>query len=121
METNMLPKIILTLLQLHVALTYGPALRGLIPTSLGALNIFLLAVIVAVVVWIVGHIGALVLKETPPPTNATLVWCLVLAAVFAGLSLIPQVTSVLASTVRQSIPQPVYPVVGAVLGYLIKR
>jgi uncharacterized membrane protein YqgA involved in biofilm formation len=117
----MLPKIILTLLQLHVAIAYGPSLRGLIPANLGVLNIFLLAVIVAVVVWIAGHIGALVLKETPPPTNATLAWCLVLAAVFAGLSLVPQVTSMLNATARQSIPPAVYPAIGAVLGYLIKR
>jgi uncharacterized membrane protein YqgA involved in biofilm formation len=116
-----LPKIILTLLQLHVAVTYAPSLRGLIPANLGVLNIFLLAVIVAVVVWLVGHIGALVLKETPPPTNATLAWCLVLAAVFAGLTLIPQVTQALASSVRQSIPLTVYPAIGAVLGYLLKR
>ena len=45
----MLPKIILTLLQAHVAWVYAPQLRALVPVNVGALNIFLLAVVIAVV------------------------------------------------------------------------
>lgn len=117
----MLPKLILTLLQIHVAMNYAPALRGLVQVNVGALNIFLLAVIAAILVWLIGHIGALVLKDTAPPSNTTLVWALGLACAFAGLTLIPQVTSFLSTTLRLSIPPIVYPVAGAVVGYLLKR
>ncbi len=117
----MLPKIILTLLQLHIGWTYAPQLRALIPVQFGQLNIFLLAVLVAVVIWLVGHLGALVLKETPAPTNSTLAYALVLALVFAALTLVPQVPSFVNSTLRLGIPLVAYPLLGAVIGYLIKR
>jgi hypothetical protein len=117
----MLPKIILTLLQVHIGWAYAPVVRGVIPTRLGTLDIFLLAVVIAVLVWLVGHIGALVLKETPPPSNSTLAYSLGLALVFAALTLVPQVTSLVGSTLRLSVPLPVYPLIGAVLGYLIKK
>jgi hypothetical protein len=117
----MLPKIILTLLQLHVGWTYAPQARALIPVQLGQLNIFLLAVLVAVIIWLVGHIGALVLKETPTPSNGTLMSVLVLALVFAGLTLIPHVPSFVNSTLRLGVPVVAYPLLGAVLGYLIKK
>lgn len=117
----MLPKIILTLLQLHIGWTYAPQLRAVVPVNLGALNIFLLAVLVAVIVWITGHIGALVLKETPAPSNNTLAWSLGLALLFAALTLVPQVTGVINATLRLAIPLVAYPLIGAVLGYLAKR
>jgi hypothetical protein len=117
----MLPKIILTLLQIHVAYTYGPVLRALIPANLGTLNIVLLALVVAILVWIVGHLGALVLKDTPAPSNATLVAVVVLALVFAGLTLVPQVPAFVNGTLRLAVPIVAYPVIGAALGYLLRR
>lgn len=117
----MLPKIILTLLQLHVGWTYGPIVRALVPVNVGALNIFLLATLIAILVWLVGHVGALVLKETPPPTNATLAASLVLALLFAALTLVPQVTGFVNGTLRLAVPAVAYPVIGAVLGYLAKK
>jgi hypothetical protein len=117
----MLPKIILTLLQLHIGWTYGPQLRAPIPANFGTLNIFLLAVVLAVVVWVVGHIGALVLKETPAPGNSTLAASLILAAAFAALTLFPPVTNLIGTTLRQPVPMVAYPLIGAVLGYLVKK
>lgn len=117
----MLPKIILTLLQLHIGWTYGPQIRALIPVNIGQFNIFLLAVLIAVLVWLVGHIGALVLKETAAPTNATLTTVLVLALIFAALTLVPQIPAFINGTLRLAIPLTAYPLIGAVVGYLIKR
>ena len=117
----MLPKIILTLLQVHVAWVYGPQLRALIPANVGALNIFLLAVVIAVLVWVVGHLGALVLKETPAPSNAVLATVLVFALIFAGLTLVPQVAGFVNGTLRLNVPLVAYPVIGAGLGYLVKK
>lgn len=117
----MLPKIILTLLQVHVAWVYGPQLRALIPANVGALNIFLLSVVIAVLVWIVGHLGALVLKDTPSPSNVVLATVLVLALIFAALTLVPQVPGFVNGTLRLNVPLVAYPVIGAVLGYLVKK
>jgi hypothetical protein len=117
----MLPKIILTLVQLYVGWTFAPQIRAMFAVKLGNLDIFILAVIVAVLVWLVGHLGALVLKETAAPTSQTLVVVLVLALIFAGLTLVPVVTSTLDGTLGLRIPTVAYPLLGAVLGYLLKR
>jgi hypothetical protein len=117
----MLPKLVLILLQGLVAWTFAPQARALIPVNVGAFNILLLAVIVAVIVWLVGHIGALVLKDTPPPSSATLTACVVLALIFAGLTLVPQVMTVVNGTLRLSLPVVAFPLIGAILGYLAKR
>ena len=117
----MLPKIILTLLQLHIGWTYGPQVRALVPVNIGQFNIFLLAVVIAVLVWLVGHIGALVLKETPAPTNSTLTLTLVLALLLAGLTLVPQVTGFINGTLRLAVPLVAYPLIGAVIGYVIRK
>jgi hypothetical protein len=117
----MLPRIILTLLQLHIGWTYGPQLRALVPFNIGQFNIFILALIIAVLVWLVGHLGALVLKETPAPTSATLTVVLLLAVIFAGLTLVPAVPAFVNGTLRLAIPLVAYPLIGAVLGYLIKK
>jgi hypothetical protein len=116
----MLPKIILTLLQIHLAWVYGPQLKGLIPANLGRLDIFLLAVVISIVVFVVGHLGALVLKETPPPSNAKLVSVLVLALIFAGLTLIPQVPAFI-NKLGLSVPLLAYPLIGAIIGYQVKK
>jgi hypothetical protein len=117
----MLPRIVLTLVQLAACWSYAPQLRAFVPVGLGALDIFLLAVIMAVVVWIVGHVGALVLKDTPPPSTGTLTACLVLALAGAALTLIPQVTGTVGALLKGGVPLRAYPLVGAVLGYLVRR
>jgi hypothetical protein len=106
----MLPKIILTLLQLHIGWVYGPIVRALIPANMGTLNVFILAGVIA-----------LVLKETAAPSNATLVTVLVLALAFAALTLVAQVPATINGALRMSVPLQAYPLIGAVLGYLIKR
>jgi hypothetical protein len=117
----MLPKIVLTLMQLYAGWAWGPPLRALIPANLGTLNIFLLAVIIAVLVWLVGHIGALVLKDTLAPSNATLAATVVLAAIGAALTLVPAVTGFVNATLKLGVPLTTYPLIGAVLGYLMRK
>jgi hypothetical protein len=119
--TIMLPRIVLTLVQLVLAWAYAPQVRGLIPFSLGALDIFLLAVIIAVLVWITGQIGALVLKDTPAPSAANLTACLVLALVFAAVTLVPPVTQAVNALLKGGVRGTAYPVIGAVIGYLVRR
>ena len=117
----MLPKIVLTLLQLSIAWIFSGQFRGLVSVNIGALDIFLTAVVVAVLVWLTGHIGALVLKDTPPPSAATLTACLVLALAGAAITLIPPVTQIVGSFLKEDVPLRVYPLIGAIVGYFIKR
>ena len=117
----MLPRIVLTIVQLAIGWTYAPQLKALVPVNIGALDVFLLAVIVAVVVWLAGHVGALVLKDTPPPSTGTLTACLVLALAGAALTLVPPLTQAVAGLLKGAVPLRAYPVIGAVIGYLVRR
>lgn len=117
----MLPRIVLTLAQLGIGWAYAGPVRGLLPISLGPLDIFLLAVIMAVLVWLLGHLGGLVLRDTPTPSAATLTACLVLAVAGAALTLIPQVQHTLSALLKGGVPTRAYPLVGAVIGYLVRR
>jgi hypothetical protein len=117
----MLPRLVLTIVQLAIGWTYAPQLRALVPMKIGGLEIFLGAVIVAVLVWLAGHVGALVLKDTPPPSTATLTACLVLALSGAAVTLIPQVPQFINGLLRGGVPMPAYPLIGAVIGYLVRR
>ncbi len=117
----MLPKLVLTLIQLAVGWTYAPQLRALVPINIGGLEIFLGAIITAILIWLAGHVGALVLKDTAPPSTATLTACLVLALVGAALTLIPQIPQAVNGLLRGGVPTRAYPLIGAVIGYLIRR
>ena len=78
-----------------------------------------LAAIFALVVWLVGFIGALALKDVGQPTPSALMVALICGVIFAGLTLIPDVMRAINGVVR--IPGEAYPLIGAVLGYAIKR
>jgi hypothetical protein len=117
----MLPRIVLTLLQIAVAWQLAPQVRGLIPAKFGAFDILLTAVIVAVLVWLMGQIGALVLKDTPAPSAATLTATLVLALICAAITLFPPVVSAISGVTGGRLPTLAYPLIGAVIGYAMKR
>ena len=117
----MLPRIILTIVQLAIGWTLGAQIRGMVPINVGALDIFLTAVVLAVLVWLTGQLGALVLKDTPPPSTATLTACLVLALAGAALTLVPPVTQAVSSVLKGGVPLRGYPLIGAVIGYLLRR
>ena len=117
----MLPRIILTIAQLAIGWTFSGQVRAWVPLNIGALEIFLIAVVIAILVWITGHLGALVLKDTPPPSAATLTACLVLALAGAALTLVPPVTQAVGSLLKGGVPLRAYPLIGAVIGYLFRR
>jgi hypothetical protein len=116
----MLSRLILLALQLIIAWFGAPYIVRYIP-GLGGLQLFVYAVVFAVIVWLVGLIAAQVLKETGQPSSSTLVAALVLAAIGAALiTWLPGLVPDLARPMRQ-IPTIAYPLIGAVLGYHIKR
>ena len=115
----MLSRLILTIIQLALGWFAAPFIIKYVP-NLGQLNIFAYAVVFAILVWIIGFIGSIVLKEVGAPSSSTLTLGLVLALVFAGLTLVPQVMAAVAGVV-QGVPTLMYPLIGAVLGYAIRR
>lgn len=114
----MLGRLVLLLLQVIAAWGVGPIVRGYIPAG-GALDLFIYAVVFAVIVYLVGMLASLVVKGVGMPSPATLTAALVLAligAAFAtwGLQFIPQIPS-------GTISNRGIVLAGAILGYFIKR
>lgn len=115
----MLGRLLLLVLQLVVCWFAGPEIFKKLP-QFGQLNIFVQAVVFAILVWVVGVLGAIVLKDVAQPSAATLTTALIGALLGAALTLFPDITKAIAGVVR-GIPLMAYPLVGAVLGYAIKR
>ncbi|MEZ5842311.1 MAG: hypothetical protein R3D27_01080 [Hyphomicrobiaceae bacterium] len=116
----MLGRLILLLVQVAVGWTLAPVAARYLP-PLGQLRIFVYALIFAVIVWVVGIIGSLVLKDVAKPSPAALTFAIVGALIGAGLTLVPQVTTAVAGVLKGGIPVLVWPLAGAVLGYALKR
>jgi hypothetical protein len=116
----MLARLVLLALQLIAAWFAAPIIVRYIP-GMGRLELFVYAVVFAVLVWLVGVIGSQVLKETAMPSSATLVAALVVALIAAAIytwlpMLLPD-----ARRVMLNLPEKAYPLIGAVLGYHIRR
>jgi uncharacterized membrane protein YeaQ/YmgE (transglycosylase-associated protein family) len=116
----MLSRLVLLVLQLVIAWFAGPEIVRYIP-SFGALQLFVYGAVFAVLVWMVGLILSQVLRETGTPSSSTLVASLIVALIGAALiTWLPGLIPDLARSLRQ-IPTIAYPLIGAVLGYHMKR
>jgi hypothetical protein len=116
----MLSRLILLALQLIIAWFVAPEIVRYIP-GLGGLSLFVYAVVFAVLVWLVGLVLSQVLRETGMPSSSTLVTCLVVALIGAALIIwLPAFVPDLGRPMRQ-IPTLAYPLIGAVLGYHLRR
>jgi hypothetical protein len=123
-ENQMLPHLILIVLQLLGAVYIAPVIKSYIPT-LGRysgydLDIFVWAILYAVVIFVIGFIGSIVLKGVRTPGAGALTLALVLALIIAALTLVPQVTRA-AADAGLRIATLWWPLVGAMVGYFIKR
>ncbi|MEM6498803.1 MAG: hypothetical protein AAF709_19050 [Pseudomonadota bacterium] len=114
----MLGRLVLIIIQFALAWRLAPDIQRFLP-PLGDLQIFALAAIFALLVYLVGVLGHFVLKDVAQPTPSTLVVALVCALACAALTLIPDVTQAINRII--TIPTLLYPLVGAVIGYAIKR
>lgn len=114
----MLGRLLLLVLQLAICWFVGPEIFKKLP-QLGQLNIFVQAVVFAILVWLIGVVGAIVLKDVGTPSASTLTAALVGALIGAALTLFPDITKAVASVIK-GVPLMAYPLVGAVLGYAIK-
>jgi hypothetical protein len=119
-EGEMLSRLVLLAVQLIVAWIGAPIIVRYIP-GLGGLQIFVYAVVFAVLVWIVGLVLSQVLRETGMPSSSTLVTSVVVALIGAALiTWLPGLVPDIGRTMRQ-IPTLAYPLIGAVLGYHMRR
>lgn len=115
----MIGRLILILVQLGLGWVLAPMIMAKLP-SFGTLNIFVYAVVFAVLVWLTGMVGAVVLKDVAQPTPSTLSVALIGALIGAGLTLVPDITKAVSGVVK-GVPLHAYPLIGAVLGYAVKR
>jgi len=116
----MLSRLILLLVQAAVAWFATPAIVRYIP-GLGGLQLFVYAVVFAVLVWVVGLVLSQVLRETGMPSSSTLVASLVLALIAAAIYTWLPVVVPDAKGAMLSVQEKVYPLIGALLGYHLKR
>jgi hypothetical protein len=120
----MLGYIILILLQIAGAWFITPKLRGIVPSipPFGGYNveIFVWALLVAVIVFLIGFVGSILLKGVRTPGVGTLTLAIFLALIFAALTFVTPVTQAVGQFVP-ALQTQWWPIVGAVLGYLIRR
>jgi hypothetical protein len=116
----MLSRLILLALQLIVAWFAAPIIVRYIP-GMGRLELVVYAVAFAVLVWLVGLVAAQVLKDVGTPTSATLVSAIVVALIAAAIyAWLPLVVPD-AKRVMLNLQEKLYPLIGAVIGYQIRR
>lgn len=108
--------LVLMALQVAVAWFGAPQILTYIPIS-GDPKTFVHAVVFAVLVWLTGVVGSLVLKDVRMPTTSTLATSIVVALIFAGLLFVPQVMS----AIPFRFDRMFLPLAGAVLGYMLRR
>jgi hypothetical protein len=93
----MLGRLILLLFQLAVGWFAAPHIVRYLPKFGGVVDLFVYAIIVALLVTVVGFVGSLVLQGVGTPTTGTLTSALVLALIFAALTLVEPVTAFVSS------------------------
>ena len=113
----MLSYLILIALQFACAWFGAPEVLGYIPVS-GDPRTFVHAAIFAVIVWLVGVLGSLVLKDVRQPGSSTLGLALFLA--LAGAAVIVFAPQILAAIPLKFAPM-FLPLAGAIVGYMIRR
>ena len=116
----MLSRLILLAVQLAVAWLAAPEIMRYLP-RFGAFQLLVYAAVFAVLVWLVGLILSQVLRETGMPSSSTLAASLVVALIGAALilwlpDLVPDIGRLL-----PRIDDRLYPLLGAVIGYHLKR
>jgi hypothetical protein len=119
----MLPRIVLLVVQLAAAWFLADPIKAALPPLIARpYDIFIYAVLYAVIIFLVGFAGSLVLKGLRVPSTATLLFCLILAALGAGITLVEAVRAPIATALPLLAASPkVFALAGAIIGYLIKR
>ena len=112
----MLSTLILIAIQFAAALLGAPVVMKMIPIS-GDLAGFVQAAVFAVIVWIVGLVGSFALKDVNLPSTRTLGAAAIGALIGAALIFVPQLTA----AIPLKIPGSYFAIIGAILGYMVRR
>jgi len=119
----MLPRIVLLIIQIAAAWFLADPIKSALPTLVGRqYEIFLYALLYAAIIMVVGFAGSLVLKGLQVPSVRTFFASLVLAIILAAITLFSEITE----PIHQALPflrgnAKLYPLIGAVIGYTLKR
>ena len=116
----MLMRLILLLIQLAVAFVGAKILTPVIAPymgSLGDLKIFVYAILFAIIIFIIGFIASAIMRDVRSPTSGTLTFSLILALIGAGVTLVPAVMD----AIPLKFDTLILPLIGAALGYFVKR
>lgn len=111
----MLGRLVLILLQLAIGWFGAPQVLRYVPVG-GDAQVFVYAVAAAIIVWVVGLIGAQVLKDVATPTAGTLA-----AALLGGVIGAAIVVFKLNQMVPINIPPNLWPLGLATLGYALRK
>ena len=114
----MLGRLMLILVQLVVGWYAVLEIAKVLP-PIGSLELFVLALLFAVLVWAIGLLAAAVLKDSAQPGPSALLFAAATAVVFSSLSMFPDAQSAIVSVARP-VDIRIYPLVGAVLGYAVQ-
>ena len=106
----MLGRVVLILAQLGGAWFFGRWAASYMPLT-GTVQLAIFVLVFTAFTWLIGIVGAEVLQGIERPSGKTFGWTLVLSAIAALISFIPQVT----------FPTLYLPLIGAVLGYHLSR
>lgn len=121
----MLPRIVLFALQLVTAWYVADALVSFIARGFSVARsneVYVYAVVYPLLIMLVGYAGSRVLRGVKSPSGATFILTLALSIALALVTLFPQVlrmAEILVPALRTA--TNIYPLVGALIGYYIKR
>ncbi|MFO1171882.1 MAG: hypothetical protein U1E49_13070 [Hyphomicrobiaceae bacterium] len=107
-------RIVLLVVQLIVVFVVGTAAIKYL--SFDIIKTFVYAVLFALLAWLTGIVGARILQGVSPPPQQALFTAIVGGLIGAALLFVPQVRSLV-----PQLPELAWPVIGAVLGYHVKR
>jgi hypothetical protein len=116
----MLGRLILLLLQIAIGWFGANAIMGHIPVG-APLEIFVFAVVAAIVIFLIGIIAGLVLKDIGSPSSRTLTWTLAFAVIAAALWQFGPQLPLLSEVPWNRIPAAYAVLAGAILGYSLRR
>lgn len=111
----MLGRLVLILLQLAVGWFAAPQVLRYVPVG-GDAQVFVYAVAAAIIVWVVGLIGAQILKDVSTPSAGTLA-----AALLGGVIGAAIVAFKINSMIPINVPPNLWPLGLATLGYALRR
>ncbi len=119
----LLPRIFLVLMQVGTSLYLGSKIRDAIKfVPHGFFDYFVMGVIFALLVWLVGHLGGVVLKDVKAPSPATLSYALIGALIGAALiTFVPSIPGLIKTYATINIAKIYFPLAGAIIGYFVQK